>query len=426
MKPSYKGSKRFARKSKETTSGKDAGRPTSGSTKSTHSGMIPELPVLVPPSSPAYNVMTNGFQHFKDKLLIYFSAKYGLHGTFLATGAYHQEDPPEPPEYEYDPGDRAIDVLWQTYESECAEHMRELRRQSSDRVSWFNVILGQLSDASKDLIEAHDDWEEANNLQDPLQFWTIIEATHLTAQTGAREIDRDAAMDAYWSLTQGRNETLPNYRRRFERTVAALEALRHPGAPEQAAMVVKFVRSLNYRYTEWSRHILNEIIEGKNPPASVEEAVRRATKWVPANHSSGEESKEGPGTAFATTTSKKDTSRKTAHATEGTGTSNKSKGKGGKDRKGGRPQPTLNPKPNDVKDSTSSGGKAAGAFNICGQEGHFAKDCRFKDKVQKLIAEGKITYVTTATVLLEEAKTGEAGPILTMRQTSVSFGTRIC
>ena len=53
MKPSDKGSKSFARKSKDTASGKDGGRPTSGPRKSIHSGMIPELPVLVPPSSPA-------------------------------------------------------------------------------------------------------------------------------------------------------------------------------------------------------------------------------------------------------------------------------------------------------------------------------------------------------------------------------------
>ena len=172
--------------------------------------------------------MNNGFQHFKDKLLIYFSAKYGLHGTFFATAAYHEDDPPDPPDYDYDPNDRVAIVLWKTYESECAEHMRVLRRQSSDRVSWLNVILGQLSDASKDLIESHDDWVDANNLQDPMQFWTIIEVTHLTAQTGVRDIDRDAAMDAYWSLTRGRNKSLPNYRRRIERTVAALEVLRHP------------------------------------------------------------------------------------------------------------------------------------------------------------------------------------------------------
>ena len=55
----------------------------------------------------------------------------------------------------------------------------------------------KLSHASKDLIEAHDDWEEANNLQYPSQFWTVIEATHLTALTGARDIDRDAGMDTY-------------------------------------------------------------------------------------------------------------------------------------------------------------------------------------------------------------------------------------
>ena len=123
---------------------------------------------------------------------------------------------------------------------------------------------------------------------------------------------------------------------------------------------------------------------------------------MPANYVGGEESKEGPDTAFATTASEKDTSRKAAHATEATG----SKGKGGKDSKGGRPQPALNPRPNDAKDSTSSDGKAAGACNICGQ------DCRFKGKVQKLIADGKITYVTTVTVLLEEAKSREPGPIL--------------
>ena len=135
-------------------------------------------------------------------------------------------------------------------------------------------------------------------MQDPIGHWEIIEATHLTAQTGARDVDKNAAMDAYWNLAQGRSKTFAYYRRRFERTVTALTALRHPEAPEETAQVIKFVKSLNQKYSEWSRHILNEIIEGKAPPASVEVAARKATKWVPASYGGNDEVKEGPGTAF--------------------------------------------------------------------------------------------------------------------------------
>ena len=298
MKPSYKGSKSSGRKAKENASGKDNGRPSSTPAKSTQTGMIPELPVLIPPNSPAYNVMTNGFQHFKEKLTIYFSTKYGLYGSFLTTGVYHDPDPPDAPDFDYDPTDRDSVILWKVYEAECSEHMKDRRRQTADKVSWFNVILGQLSENSKDLVEANDNWENIRDMQDPIGLWEIIEATHLTAQTGARDIDQNAAMDAYWNLAQGRNETLANYRRRFERTVTALTALRHPGAPEETAQVIKFVKSLNQKYSEWSRHILNEIIEGKAPPASVEVAARKATKWVPASYGGNDEVKEGPGTAF--------------------------------------------------------------------------------------------------------------------------------
>ena len=76
-------------------------------------------------------------------------------------------------------------------------------------------------------------------------------------------------------------------------------------------------------------------------------------------------------------------------------------------RNGGRPQLTLN-----SKDSNPPSAKTTGTCNICGQEGHFAKDCRFKEKIQKLIAEGKITCITTATILLEEAQHGKKGSIL--------------
>ena len=128
--------------------------------------------------------------------------------------------------------------------------MRELRRESLDRVSWFTVILGQLSDVSKDLVQAYDERAEASSLQNPLQFWANID-------------DRTDGSAKQW--TQRRYKTLPNYR---------------------------------------------------------------------------------------------------------------------------RPQPTLNARSNVVKDSTSSRVEAADACNICRQESNFSKDCRFKDNVQKLIAEG--------------------------------------
>ena len=106
MKPSYMGSRSSGCRAKENGGGKDNGRPSSNPAKCTLTGMIPELPVLIPPNSPAYNVVTNGFQHFKEKWTIYFSTKYGLCGSFLTTGVYHDPDPPDAPDFDYDPTDR--------------------------------------------------------------------------------------------------------------------------------------------------------------------------------------------------------------------------------------------------------------------------------------------------------------------------------
>ena len=240
---------------------------------------IPEssegIPIFFPPHSRSHDATKNGVQVVKEKLVRYLSKHYGRFGRFLVDDAYYVEPDPRRPALGLDPDFEESVVEWKVYESGCVESAKQNRQSERDKVAWFSIILGLLSQESEDLVQAEDDWEDTNNEQDPLELWRIVERTHLTRVTGSTALDRDNAMREYNKVRHYESgDTLPEYKKRHERAIEALERVEHPHIPSEEMQVIKWIKGLNNKYKEWKYKTLNEIRAGDDPPATLEDAMR--------------------------------------------------------------------------------------------------------------------------------------------------------
>ena len=251
-------------------------RSRAGSTKSIVNG----VPILYPPTAREHNPARNGVQVVQEKLSLYFTFHFDMYVRFIAGDKYFERKMPNPPLILADATNPAIMARWKVSEIFVAEVIKEGLRRDNDKVSWFSTILIILSQAPKDLVEAEDDWNDVLENQSPLRLWRLIEKTHLAKITGSTDIDRDNAMEEYNAVRQEKNESLADYKKRFERTVRALERVRHTAIPDERMQVTKWIRGLNSKYQEWKIRTINEMQEGSRPPASLEEAMRSVRNYV--------------------------------------------------------------------------------------------------------------------------------------------------
>jgi hypothetical protein len=277
---------------------------------------------------------------------------------------------------------------------------------ADERVSWFNTILSILSQGSKNLVEAEDMWEQIRDRQDPLPLWRLVEKTHLTRVTGSTDIDRFNAMKAYNKVEQGNHESIPDYKKRHERAVEALELVEHPAIPDMRSQVVKWIQGLNFRHEEWKTKMINAMQEGENPPDTLEEAVRQVTNYVPLHPiTTGRRESEGPSTAFMTegdlhpsgddSSDKKEASDHDKPPKPPRGKANKTAGKVAKQERAKKGDKSKKKKPTEESaDDDENEDDGAGSCWTCGQSDHWAGKCPYRNKIHQLVKEKKITLLT--------------------------------
>ena len=113
-------------------------------------------------------------------------------------------------------------------------------------------------------------------------LWRIIVSTHIIKSTGSSQLDRKAAKDNYERLRQSYNETLSQFKERFDYAIEALEQTEHPQIPEIPDQVIHFISALNEsRHHEWKTKMLNEIAAGHEVPENVVEAFELCDKYRP-------------------------------------------------------------------------------------------------------------------------------------------------
>ena len=268
------------------------------SARKTFRGLIPELPVLYPPSAKEYDALQHNVQEVLDRITTYLISKYGQLGAFLTTGAYYVEKDPTVPAKPCKEDSQASVIEWDVYKASIIEVMKQNRRYVADRPNSYGIMMGQLSQPSKDLVEADTDYATVSAARDPLLMKGIWVKTHQGAQSGSKELDKRRALAAFVNMVQGSKESLSAYHQRLTQTHALLKVLQPTKGPSDEDVILQFVEGMRGRYTSYSLHILNDVMEGLAAPASIAEAQHAAEHWRCEPHSGARTHTDLPHTAY--------------------------------------------------------------------------------------------------------------------------------
>ena len=383
------------------------------------------MPVLFPRSASEYNELINGPQAFLDSCEEKLLSTFGPNGSFIKQLTYRVFTPPIQPNVPYSRNNQNA-IVWDAYRDSLSEYNRDIKKFEDDKLKMFGIIMGNVSPASKLLIKSEVEWS-TNNLdvtKDPLQLVQLIIRSHLSENTGSSELDKMAAIREYSCFKLKDNENLSDYRRRLVACVARMQAIGCAYVPSDAEQVATFAMGLTGQYAAYATEYQNKTISNPNNlPTSLADVERAAMYYK--SSSDGDNNRRGrgdPGASFYTEVqaavndaldNAQVVSTKqlniAAHASgKGFGkppksgkikVKNKGKGKGN----GGGKFNTHKRfgDDDDVEDDDNRlPAKRQKAYNddgchICGEEGHFAKSCQYREKVQSLIQEGKLTTFVT-------------------------------
>jgi len=141
----------------------------------------------------------------------------------------------------------------------------------------YNVILGQLSRESTEMVKQHVDWLQADADKDPVELIAIIRKTHLQPMTGSQTLDSDTAWERCYGLHQDTGTMLATHKKSFDDAVIALEATGEK-KPSEAKLAARFIASLDpNRYAQWKVELENKTKAGLDVmPTTLADAYTRA------------------------------------------------------------------------------------------------------------------------------------------------------
>jgi hypothetical protein len=152
----------------------------------------------------------------------------------------------------------------------------------ADKAKLFGVIIGQMSDSSKDQVATTQDGMDALRDKDPLDLVKVIVTTHLTGGKTNDDENLYSAQYAYTQLVMSREEKIATYYRRFETALTTLvecaaRAHKNNVVPDNVMQNIHFVKTLNGFYSEYQISFDRDIITQK--PTTVQEAYEQIVQF---------------------------------------------------------------------------------------------------------------------------------------------------
>ena len=252
--------------------------------------------------------------------------------------------------------------------------MREkaIYEMESNRTSLYAVIWGQLSSESEEAVKQAEDWDEIEQSKDPLRLYLRILVTHRTSNTGSGVMDRRNARNAYNSLQQRPDETITDFKKRFDHALEVYRACDQQAPPDED-LAADFIGKLdNARYGTMKASLDNfQMLGFGDYPSTLVDAFSKSSKYKVT--STRQMSSSTPsGAAFITHGRGKDGESK-KNAIKGTP----------------RDAPSKPTQKNEHKQAKPVGTKKVYTCNLCGELGHFMKDCTWLTECKAVIEERK-------------------------------------
>ena len=182
-----------------------------------------------------------------------------------ATGEYPSRPEPELPE---DEDDRVGFKVW---EVAYVSKNRFDEKLAVEKIQLFGIMIGQMSEPSKDLIKETEMGREAFDNKDPLMLLKGAIQTHMSDSRLGAEQGLHKTQQVYNSLKMESGETVSGFYQKMKSSLAALEESHSRCGNDPAHRVddesqrtIKFNYGLSNAYTELKGFYENKLLEFPN------------------------------------------------------------------------------------------------------------------------------------------------------------------
>jgi hypothetical protein len=242
-------------------------------------GLIEGLPVLHYNKSAG---MSDELQKWLSAMKTYTMTNFimGLDDIFLAENPTYPEffEPFTPADEDHE--DMVVMENWKLDNKEFRENTKKL---DQDKVKLMGVLLGQMSEASKDQVKTTQDGKLAIDQKDPLELVRAIISTHLTAGRIDSDQNLYAAETNYRNIQMGEYEPIATYHRRFLANLSSLRecasrAEKEGAVPDDELQSIHFISTLNAHYGAYKDNFKRGIISA---PTTVQDAYESIVHFGP-------------------------------------------------------------------------------------------------------------------------------------------------
>ena len=161
------------------------------------------------------------------------------------------------------------------------EYRDNKKKFDEHKVKLTGVLLGQMSEASKDQVKTSQDGKDAIENKDPLNLVKAIISTHLTAGKIDNDQNLYAAETNYHRIQMGEYESISAYHRKFEASLSSLRecasrADKQSAVPDDELQSIHFINTLNGNYGAYKESFRRGII---SKPISLQDAYEKVVSF---------------------------------------------------------------------------------------------------------------------------------------------------
>jgi Zinc knuckle len=319
---------------------------------------------LVPGKEVNPGVVTNWVNKFREYIVTVCETSrinliFGIDATL---GDYPKLQEPKVPDED------STKFQIKMWEIAYTKYIKDVDRLETDKLKVFGLMMGQMSENSKNRVKETDSGSIAIEQQDPRLLLTAILATHLTDNRLGAEHNLYKIEQAFHRYIMEPGDSLAFYYQRFRALLSGVQEAYHRAQQDppdtsyrDVQLALRFTIGLNSSYSTYKQYYEDGL---KDWPENLVDAFSEASKFRPRTAGSG-----NPG----------DVGRANAFAMRGRGRGrgrgrNPGRGRGGDSRSGSYGESTG---------STSGGpseyGTRKGACHTCGESGHYSFECRASD-----------------------------------------------